>query len=246
MTDAILDTLRQARFDDAATQIAALATQDAEAARELGAMLTVLKQPFTYGLVPMFDTAAPDAEPTQRSLLAVQSAVRRVGGRIAAIREHLVGHLGELAWLPDPTPLEPQADGTLKLDDVKDDALHLLWILRQEWTRLNWLLACSGARELGVPAVVGKPPEPLDYLDTLLSARFNLLLDRSEERELTLEDELDKGMAESRWGGEKGAVLATLSPSLANVWMEETGAAIAAIRWAEGEQDSPFDAPDSQ
>lgn len=239
MTDAILDTLRQARFDDAATQIAAL--DDAAAARELSAMLTVLRQPFTYGLVPMFETQAADAEPTERSLSAVQAAVRRVFGRIAAIREQLVGHFGEQAWLPQVEG--GILDGTLKLDDVKDDALHLLWVLRQEWTRLNWLLACAGARTLGVPTALANPPEPLDYLDTLLSARFNLLVDQSEGHELTLEDELDKGMAESRWGGEKGALLTELSPALANIWLEETGAAVAAIRWAAGDQESPFDSP---
>lgn len=241
MTDAILETLRQARFDEAGAQIAAL--REPARAKELTAMLTVLKQPYTYGLLPMFETAADDAEPTPRSLLAVQSAVRRVGGRVSAIREHLVRHLGELAWLPDPIALQPQADGTLRLEDVEQDALDLLWALRREWTRLNWLLACAGARALGVPAAIAKPPEPLDYLDTLLSARFNLLVDLSEERELTLDDELDRGMAASRWGGEKGTVLSELSPTLANIWLEETGAAVAAIRWAAGEQESPFDSP---
>lgn len=240
MTDAILESLRSGRFDDADAQINAHA--DAEEAANLRAMLTVLRQPYIYGLVPMFETAAADAQPTARSLLAVQSAVHRAGGRIAAIRAQLVRHLGEIAWLPDPTPLEPEADGTLKLEEIAEDPLELLWVLRREWTRLNWLLAGAGARELALPKTLAAPPEPLDYLDTLLSARFNLLLDQSEGQELTLEDELDRGMAESRWGGEAGTLLRDLSPELAARWLEETSAAVAALRWLDGEHPSPFDA----
>lgn len=239
--DAILDLLRAARFSDAAAAIEAIAGTEPERARDLSAMVTVLQQPFVYGLAPMFDTPAPDADKSERSLVAFQSAVRRSGGRIAAIRAALVSHLGEAEWLPDPAPLEPQADGTLSLDDVRGDALHLLWTLRREWTRLNWLLACAGSRTLQVPTAVEAPPEPLDYLDTLLSARFNLLIDAGEGKPLTIEDDLDRGMSQSRWGGEKGAVLQDLSPTLANIWLEETSAGVAAIRWADGDHESPFD-----
>ena len=239
--DAIQDSLRHGLFTEAAAQVEALRATDPAGAKDLAAMVTVLAQPFVYGLTPMFDTQAADAALGPRSLVAFQSAIRRVGGRIAAIRAALVTHLGEAAWLPDPTALEPQADGTLSLDDVGDDALDLSWTLRREWTRLNWLLACAGARTLGVPSALAKPPEPFDYLDTLLSARFNLLIDAAAERPLTIEDELDRGMAQSRWGGEHGAILQELSPALANIWLEETSAAVAAIRWADGEHESPFD-----
>lgn len=239
--DAILDSLEKGRFAEAAERVESARASEPELAEELGAMVTVLAQPYVYGLAPMFETPADDAALGPRSLVAFQSALRRVAGRIAAVRAALVVHLGEASWLPDVSALEPQLDGTLSLDAVHDDVLELLWTLRREWTRLNWLLACAGARTLGLPSVVAKPPEPLDYLDTLLSARFNLLIDAAADRPLTLEDELDRGMAESRWGGERGAALNELSPTLANRWLEETSAAVAAIRWAAGEHESPFD-----
>jgi hypothetical protein len=239
--DAILDLLRKAQFAEAAVALDAVRETEPARAAELGAMLTVLQQPFVYGLTPMFDTQAADAEKSERSLVAFQSALRRVAGRITAITSALAAQLGAAAWLPDVTALEPIVDGTLVLDDKKDDALQLLWTLRREWTRLNWLLACAGSRTLALPSIVEKPPEPLDYLDTLLSARFNLLVDAAGETPLTIEDELDRGMSQSRWGGEKGAILHDLSPTLAALWLEETSAAVAAIRWADGDHESPFD-----
>lgn len=239
--DAILDLLRKALFVDAGVAIESVRKAEPARASELGAMLTVLQQPFVYGLTPMFDTQAADAEKSPRSIAAFQAAVRRVAGRILAIRTALVVHLGDAEWLPNVTALEPTADGTLQLADVADDALLLLWSMRREWTRLNWLLACAGSRTLALPTAVEKPPEPLGYLDTLLSSRFNLLIDAAGATPLTIEDELDQGMAQSRWGGENGAVLCELSPPLATIWLEETSAAVAAIRWAAGEHQSPFD-----
>lgn len=238
--DAVFDSLQHADFVSARRKLAAVAEDDAHAL-ELRTLCTVLEQPFTYALAPMLEQAAAEAAATQRSLAAVRAVLSRLAGRVHALVDALTGALGARpAFAPDVSALEPSLDGTLKIEP-EATPLDLVWLLRQEWTRLNWLLVGVGARELALPSAIGTPPEPLDYLDTLLSARFNLLMDQTEGNPLTLEDDLDRGMAESRWGGVHGTLLRELPPELAAHWLDETAAAVAVLRWLDGELASPFD-----
>lgn len=239
-TGAVLDSLHSADFSRAEELLASVEASDPRYV-ELRTMCTVLAQPFTYALAVMLGDADPKAEPTTRSLTAVQAALARVGGRIEALVAALTNVCGARpSWAPTVTALAPTPDGTLKLEGT-EDALALTWLLRREWTRLNWLLVCVGARTLTTPSAIAAPPEPLEYLDTLLSARFNLLVDHAAGKPLTLEDDLDRGMAESRWGGAEGTLLTELPPQLAEQWLEESAAAIAAIRWLREEHASAFD-----
>lgn len=242
------ECLENLAFAEASAALAATAAGAGQEAELLALQIEhkVLSQPFVYALAPMLDDAsATDVSQTQVSLQAVRAAVSRLAGRVQAIGEWLTTALGSAPdFLPAVEVLEPFADGTLRLPPTEAPASEAMWLLRQEWTRLNWILVCVGARTLELPGALAAPPEPLDYLETLLSARFNLLLDQSEGRTLQLDDELDRGMAETRWGGATGALLRELPAEPAARWLEETGCAIAAVRWLRGEQGSPFDEPE--
>lgn len=230
-----------ARFDEATAAIARLATIDPDQAAWLGAYATALQQPFTHWYAAWFGEPAEDAKPTQRALPEVQRALRAIASRIAAYRAALVVHVGEAPWLPDVRAFAPgKPDDDFDLDDNEGSVPNTLGELRKEWMRLVWLLLAVGERTVAMPEQIALPPEPFDYIDTILSVRFNLLVDRSEGKPFAPADELDEQAGKVRWGGPTGAMLKDLVPHLADLALGELGCALAAVRWASGAIDDVF------
>lgn len=231
-----------ARFDEATAAIGRLSSIESGQAAWLGAYVTALQQPFTHWYARWFEDPADDATPTKRELPAVHEALRAIASRIAAYRAALVVHVGDAPWLPDVRAFAPgEPDDDFDLDDNEGSVPNTLAELRKEWTRLVWLLLAVGERTLVMPEKIAAPPHPLDFIDTILSVRFNLLVDRSEGKPFAPTDQLDEQAGEVRWGGPTGMMLKELVPHLAELALGELSCALAAIRWANGAIDDVFE-----
>jgi hypothetical protein len=77
----------------------------------------------------------------------------------------------------------------------------------------------------------------MDFVDTFTAARYDLLCDVVEGKAPEAHDELEKRLLASTFAG---TPLGELDPGLAQLWLEETEAALAGLRWAMGRTATPW------
>lgn len=236
----VLVLISLARFDEAKAAVEKLAKIDETQAAWLRTYVNALTQPFEQWNKNMLAKPDDDGSTTTRSLDEVQGAVRSIAARIETCRAALVDCVGDAAWLPDLAPLDPKrADGDdFDIDDVRGSVPNLLIAMRREWARLCYVLAMAGESAIRLPTEIKPAPRPYDFVDTMLSVRFNLLVDRKNDEPFQPQDKLDEQMGASKWGE---TTLSALAPHMANVWLEEHARSLAAVRWMAGSIDSVFE-----
>ena len=231
------------RFDDARVSVEAVRVHDAQQGRSLKTYLSALTHPFDFRATAYLEgDRDDDAELSPLTLEAAQSGVRSIAARVALIRSAIVAKVGEPRWLPNVAPLvatsAPLLASDYDADSLPDTLPELIFELRREWSRLSWALAALGATSVATPTEVVKPRCTMAFVDEFTAARYDLLCDIVEAKTPTADDPLDAELLASTWGGTK---LADLEPYLAQLWLDETEAALAGLRWAMGKVPTPWD-----
>jgi hypothetical protein len=236
------------RFDDARAAVDDLHALDAKRAASLRTMLAALTHPFDFRAAQYLESEPDDdAVTAPLSLADAQAGLRSIVRRAAIVRAGIVELVGEAAWLPTVAPLLERGGGDARL--LPDDAFdvtalgeslpELVFALRKEWARLSWAIAALGGTSLAMPTAIVRPRCAMDFVDTFTAARYDLLCDVVEGKAPEARDELEKRLLASTFAG---TPLVALEPAVAQVWLEETEAALAGLRWAMGRVATPWSA----
>lgn len=220
---------RLERARDAARALASRNGVAPHLLRRASVLLTTFEQPFDFRAADyLAGDPDDDATPSSRSLIDAQETLRLIAGRVSAVAQSLgrtdLPGLAELDGRPSP----------LELPDASHERRSLL---RAEWARLSWAIAALGGTRIGPVAAVVRPRCAMDFVDTFLTARHDLLFDVAEGNAPVVKDALDQQLLEATWGG---ATLASLDAPLAQVWLDETEAALAGLRWGMGLTAAPW------
>ncbi len=231
------------RFNDARVCVESVRVHDPAQGRSLQTYLSALTHPFDFRAAAYLEGDADDeAELSPLTVETAQSGIRSIAARLAMIRSAVVAKVGEPSWLPAVAPLlatpAPLLASDYDSESVPDTLPELIFELRREWNRLSWALAALGATSIAMPTSVDKPRCTMAFVDEFTAARYDLLCDVAEGKEPSAEDPLDAQLLASTWGGTK---LADLEPYLAQLWLDETEAALAGLRWAMGKVPTPWD-----